>query len=1498
MWLNRSSDGRPRSLRKALKVVDQSFRPAQLTGRDLDQAAEAFGRALVEALDHDPALAVELLERPGRRLPAEGYAAALGPERKAALHEAVGRGDRTVLGVIAEAAGRAGDLALEREAGGRLAVLAGERDSADDLVSLLRRRQDAGLLDLGTTTHALRAYTARAALAQDAAVWSAFFDHLADPLVPDLYPVKLFLGRGGDAARLADNPVRKREALECCAASQRLDDVLAGLELARTEGLSERTRDFHERAGELLLAAGRPAEALAHCEQAGRHDLVSRCHERLGDRRAALATCPAEEPDRLAALAAVCHPDIDDQVQRGDRLGALGLVSEILGHLERAVRPTERIAEETGELEGLRAAVGAVERRRLGDLLGRATPADRPAVYLEWSRFEEAAGRPAEAAGLAEDAGDLYRAHALFRKAERFGDADRVLKSEDSAESRAARAASREAGGDLLGAARLHEQDERYEEAVDLYGRADDASAAARCLIRGQGEEAIEDPRLAPFLRRTGNIAELVERCLDALERRGRDSAAAGILTSLVEQDDAAVPELQRERVSRALQAIGAVGRKEFEERAAEWARQARADTHARFADVWGLDLGTHSCVAALYDTDSGRPVICPDGVNTQFASTLTVTESGEEIVGLSGDQILAPWVVGHISASKRRMGDGMAYTVLDRSYRPEEVAARLIAHARTLVEKHLAAQVRERLGELARAELGQVRDEWLDWAAEHHDLTLEREEVIVTIPAYFRNNAKHATRSACDIAGVKVRRLIHEPTAACLAAAAQRRLSGEVTVVDLGAGTLDVSAMEVQGNRYQVRNILGDNEYGGYDFDRIVADELARRLRARGLDVPATGRARRRLELAAEHLKIALSSQPEAEYILNAYLGQPEVRLELTRDELATLLADSLGTLRTVCERMTQERGLLPDHLVLVGGPMLSPLISKVVEEVFEADRTVLSDPRTAVAYGAALEGAVISGHLTGFDLHDATPFDLGIAVAEADGAEGFSILIPRNTRIPNKASKTYTTTRDLQSEVLIRVYIGRIEPRSLVGVLRLTGIPPLARGVPQIEVTFGFDKSCVLTVTARDTVTGNSSSAEFTETTLLAPGDIETMSQRHTDQRELEELGRTLHRLVEEAAELGDCEPLCREFRERLSAHRPARRALDPTTQGLLAEMYGPQSAELESELLSLRAPLRDLLANARSHLAQPLLAERTAAGQHLARQLAVHLAAMRQGMARLTRWNGVLAALAAVDSDPLTRFRALHAAGDHGRALQALEELAEPLTDPEDLRRRLHCLAGAGDVEGYRRTLLADAARLGAVVLDPANPGDSTEFTASARAALVRVADGSGQEGDGFLISDRHVLTSRRWAAQDPEAMTVRLVEGERAVRRVFLADSSSIATAVLLLAEPVRAAPLRLGFPRLVHIGDLVWAAEPDALAPGTVEKFEVFPEQRLQLFKIDLTLPADAAGGPLFNELGEVIGTLALRAESDGVFAVSTDSLAPLLVSAGFGLTGAAGGDGR
>ncbi|MET7718578.1 Hsp70 family protein [Streptomyces sp. NPDC005407] len=1484
-------------LRKALKGVESRFRPTALAGREVDRAADAFGRALILALDENPALARDLFDRFGARLPTDVYSSAFGAAETAKLHALAASPDRTVLAVIIDVSGKLGDHTLRHQACHRLAGLLGAAGDAEGLVSWLHGRHEDGALDVDIVAVTVGAYTAQTPLHRDAAIWSALFDHLPEPLVPDRFEVRLFLGRGADAVRLADTPARKREALACCAASSRPADVRAGLELADAEGDTGYVRRLAERAGDLAFADGKSAEALPYYERAGRPDRVSHCHEQLGDPGAALETCPPTDPKRLVHLAGECRTEIDQLVEQGDRTEAVRRTRVVLSRLEQA-EPAEPAAGRRDEMDNLRWAVVTVERRRFQGLFQAAVDdGGRRAVHEEWSRFEEEAGELLEAARHAEDAEERYRAHRLYQAADRFGDADRVLHDDDTPEGLTARAAAREAGGDLLGAARLHEQAERYAEAIVLYDRAEDPVAAARCLIRWRGDEAIEDSRLDGFLRRSGDLDELVRHCLDALEARGSASRAAHVLRSLVD-DETTVTGPLRQQVLDALEAAGAAGRGAFEERVDAWVSQAKQLVNSRFSRIWGMDLGTSTCVAAIYDKSKERPVICSHAGKPYFASTLSLTDEGEEIVGLTGDAMLTRRIIGHVRDAKRSMGSGRRFKIRDRAYRPEEIAARMVAHARTLVESFLAEQVKEQLAELARVELGQVRDEWLDWAAEQHDLTLSRPQVIVTIPAYFGNNAKSATRSACEIAGVELVRLIHEPTAACVAAARHRHLDGLVTLVDLGAGTLDISLLQVGDGVYEVKQVDGDNHYGSRDFDTAITDLLADRLVSEGLDVPATGLAHRRLQIAAESLKMALSSQEEADYTLNAFLDQPSVRIELTRSDLAGLLAEPLGTLRKVCLKAGhpgQTEDDEPHHLVLVGGPMLSPLVSGVVEEAFGRKRTGISDPRTAVAFGAALQGAALCGIVRDHLLLDVTPLALGIEVK----GRLFSTLIEANTMIPTKRSDIYTTAEDNQEQVLIQIYNGQrgshsmVDARSKIGEFQLTGIPPMPKGKPQIEVTFSIDANCVLEVKAVDLGTRQSNSVRIADSTLLSPREVQEMAERQALQQELEDLRRTLRELVDQAAEL-DPEPLCREFRDRLEAHRPARGPMDRTTQRKLAEMYGNEATDVETELLSLRAPLRDLVGAVRSYLAHPAAVERAAAGRHLAERLAEHLDRMRERTARVSGWNAVLATLAAADIDPLRRFRSLHDAGDHQRALRAHDELTEPLSEPEDLRRRLRCLAGIGDVAAYRLTLLADAPRLPAIVLDREHP---ERYLALASPALVRVSDGNGREDGGFLISDRHVLTSGHWPADASSALTVRMASETRTVRHVFHPAVSGVDACVLLLAERAPVQPLRLGFPRLTHIGDEIWvAASEQMLVTGIVEKFEAFPEHGLQLFRTDLELPSEAGGGPLLNELGEVVGLLAQRGSGKATFAISVDSLAPLLASAGFGLSEPGGGE--
>ncbi|WP_322750370.1 MULTISPECIES: Hsp70 family protein [unclassified Frankia] len=1546
-------------LRRAVGRVQAAFGAPSLTEKDLRRAAGAYRDALSAALRDRPPLAVCLFRCFDARIPADFYQSAFrldDADWLIAVAQRTGaeQDERDVLTVVMGLAARLGLGAPLVAARDRMAGVLGQQRDADAVVSQLLDWQDLQVLDAGVAEAVVRDYVTHTSLDQDAPVWSAFFAHLPAALLPDLFEVRLFLGRGADTARLADTPVRQQAALECCLRSALIEDVLAGVRLAGRINAATLPA-LHARAGDLLFDSGRYTEALTHYLAADRPHRVSECHERLGEVDAALTSCPDDAADRLARLVGLRLPEVDALVERREWDEAARRVQELAGHLQRATSATPAtpatgsLADRRDEVDALRAAVSVAGRQHFADLVRRAPPADVSAAYLSWSRFEEAAGELSEAARRAEEGGDRYRAHRLYRQAGQFGQADRVIEDEQSPEGLATRAASLEAGGDPVAAARLYEQAGRFEEAIPLFVAAGDFSAAARCLIRLHGDEAIADPLLADCLRRTGDIEQLARLCLQAVERDGLASPAADELRRL--QLEALVPPFLAPEVDAVLEALVTQARRPFEARTARWVALARDEISDRYASIWGLDLGTTTCTAAIYDRRTGQVVLCPvRGSDVQFASTLSLDDQGNELVGLRGEEILGGWVRGHISGSKRRMGSRRVYRIRDRSYRSEEVGARLVRHARGLVEGFLADRVRERVGELARAELGQLRDDWLTWAEQHHDLRIERERVVVTIPAYFRNNQKRATRDACEIAGVQAVRLIHEPTAACMSAARQRHLTGRVVVVDLGAGTLDVSYVEVSEDLYEVQRVLGENNYGGNDLDEAVAGALTEQLRTQGVHVPSTGTARRRLGVAAEYLKISLSSQEHAEYSLPSFVNDQDVRVALSRARLAAILDEPLRILRDTCVRFKRELGEdpkirlseQPDHLVLVGGPMLSPLVRHIVEDAFGGlKQTMVADPRTAVASGAAIQAAVLAGVLDERVLLDVTPLPLGIRVVDEKDRQGFSVIIDWNTRIPVDRKKDYTTHHDNQTAIDVEIFNGDLDTSAKIGQFRLDGIPPAPRGTPRIEVTFTIDASCLLKVTAHDVATGRSRSIQVNDATLLSPGELDTMARRRKEQEEraarraeVDPLLDRLRELVVEA-DSGDGGALQAEFRDRLAAFRPTTEKRDPQTELLLAEMFNPvNQMELERKLQETTGTLRDLVANAKEYLApKPTGADTSgdtranvtgtdsagrpadpAVARHLIAELERQLGQLRPLLAQLTQYNTALVQFAVTAHGPLHRFRECHGAGDH---LNAIKSLGMSVPDRlEDVERLLQCLAAVGDADRYRQVLTDHAQRLQVTLLGPTSPA---AFHPDAGPALVTVGSTLADRrvlGTGFLISDRLVVTNRHWLVDrtggtpvllEPAQIDIGLQTGARSVGHIFLPESSHCDVALLRLTEPAPARPLRLGYPKLVHIGDRVWVAPaqsgpapadgvPRPLRQGTVEQFESFPEQQLQLVRTSLVVPPAGSGGPLFNDLGEVIGILTVgdqpkarrgAATTAGDFALSAEVLDPLLERAGY-----------
>lgn len=1515
--------GKRRRLRLSLARLHTAFTPTTLDGEALDRAAGAYRAALRLALRVEPPQAVSLFRSYAGRIPADCLARTFRPDDRSRLVELARSEDPNVLTVVLELANRLGLEEPRREAAQRLAAVLGRGGDANRLVLHLLRCQQLQLLTADILARALRDHLTRSSLEQDAPLWSSFFAALPEALLPPLFEVHYFLGRGVDAVQLAASLVHHQQALTCCLQSARLADVQAGLDLARRLGSADVLRPLLEHAGDLCFEAKQYSDALPHYRESARLDRLSECHERLGQLFEALATCPAEQADRLARLAGMCQPAVDALVERQEFLEAASQARGLIQHLDRAGDTSPLVAARRAEALTLRAGVLAAGRQQFSRL-AQQEPDKQRATYETWSQFEEAAGELGRAAQRAEDAGDRYRAHRLFRRAGLFGDAVRVLEVDATPEGLASRAEARADGGDPAGAARLYEQAGQPEKAARLFQQVGELAAAARCLRQHLGEEAIEAPPLADCLRRAGAFQELVHLCVTAIQRKGRRTRAVDELRRLLDEDSVLPPDLAS-RARDALDHLGAQGRRAFEERAQAWVAQARAEVDRRYAATWGLDLGTTTCSAAIYDTQTRQAVLCPWKGRDQFASTLSLDEQGNELVGLAGEEIFAHGLVGHISAAKRKMGTQAVYRIRDRSYRPEEVAARLIRHARGLVEGFLTARVRERIGELASAELGEIADDWLRWAEEHHDLRLPRPRAVVTIPAYFLNNQKHATRDACQIAGVEVVRLVHEPTAACMAVGRQRRLTGRVVVIDLGAGTLDVSHLDVSEGLFDVKQVLGDTHYGGKDFDAVISQALATRLKQQqGIDLPDSGLPRRRLEVAAEYLKIDLSTRERGDFLLRSFVDGKDVRLELSRAELEQILAEPLRTLRQTCAEFKKSLKDRPQYLVLVGGPMLSPLVCRQVEEVFGMARTGVSDPRTAVAAGAALQAAVLDHKLEETLLLDVTPLSLGIRAFDEKDREHFSMLIDRNTRIPVEKRQIYSTHEDNQTQVDVEVFQGQLDARSKIGQFRLAGIRPAKKGEPKIEVTFAIDASCVLQVTARDQQTGLSSSITLTDTTLLSPAERDEMAQRYQRQQEQEgqrdQLRELLADLAGQVADAvgSDSAALVREWRSRMAAYRPSAVPADAETRQTLFEMFN-KANELESELVLAEVPLRDLAAKAKEYLeatgkpsvgspSAQAVAAALAGGQHLADELAKHLGRLRPLRARLTAWTAVLVNLATSETDPLRRFLACHEAGDHARALEALADLPAPLDHLPHVLKQLDCLAQVGDAAGYRRVLTGHAEQLGVVPFDPAQPA---LFLARARPALARVqvvqADGGSALAAGFLLSDRLLATNQRWLVEeaagqrtviDAGRIEVHLDDGPRRVERIFVSRSSQGDVALLRLAEPAAAVPLRIGHAKLVRIGDPVRTIAPDAELPqalysGIINKFESFPEWNIRLFKVGLRAPARCSGGPLLNDLGEVVAILTIKERTgaplveETCFAQTADSLEPLLAAAGF-----------
>lgn len=1280
----------------------------------------------------------------------------------------------------------------------------------------------------------------------------------------------------------------------------------------------------------------------------------SECHEHLGDVRAALEVCPPSLATRRLELLDRLQHEALTRARAGELAAAMVELSRLRALVTSEPRPGIDWLERRGTLERHRRHLLDAGRRELLAKVPAQPPEQRRDALLACIAFEEAAEDWSAAALLLEQTGELadrLRASQLWEKDERYGEAVRSLGP--LAERRDAQfrtAQLRERGGDAAGAALLYEHLQCWGEAETAHRAAGQWAQAARCFRSAHGDlEAACSVDYGRLMEQGGQLEELLELCLQQLEQAPGHQPLRARLRGILRDHAHA---LQSSRLCETAQQRVAASvrgdlRPAFEREAPTWIEATHQALRARFGHVWGMDLGTSKCAVALFDTERNTAAICPHLGQPHFASTLSLDHQGNELIGLDALAQLRPDLRGCIERSKRAMGTRRRYKIGERFFSPEEVAARLLTHGRLLVEEFLRAQARDLI--LARALRQWGEDfpaEWLDepkWAAR---LSPPMREAVITIPAYFNFDQRRATRDAAEIAGIKVHRLIPEPTAACLSAALTRQLPGKVLVVDLGAGTLDLSYLEAtyvdQGEcLFEVEQVFGDNQFGASDFDQLLEQHFLSRLKERGVPDPG-GTDRRRLHAAAEQIKISLSTSPRATYELISFAGQASVTLELTAAELETLLAPLLDRLEQICQKAAN---LHVDRLVLVGGPMLSPLVRRRIEQVLQRKADAVMDPRTQVATGAAYQAALLSHRANvPFLLLDIVPFALGVLVKPrpaADGApteERVSFHIPRGTRIPHENRRPYTTTEDHQTGVTVQVFQGLGESsapadNSRLAVIHLEGLPPAKAGEPRIDVTFEVDCNGLLEVTAKDERTGKSKSVRIEDAIWLSPAERTTMTKRLDEQLhrakerdELVALGRRVTAALEEALQLarrGDAAAWRQQFtiwQQRPGG--PVVSGLTPSDEAQLAEMYRQgalvcDQLQISTDRLHNLQPTCQRFVDAVEQLPLADGAPRSdqrpealrAQGLQLEGELRDGFATLQALAARLRGWTAVLLHGNTARADPRDRILAFHEAGDWTRAADAYQQAFGALPCSEVplplLHRHLDTLAHLRQRERYREVFAEAGTRLArrALHVDRLN-----EFGRQVRAAMAWVHCGTSGTGSGFLAAPHLVVTNRHVVCEDGTPLShgdlkVQVGGTPYSVVHMRFPADPEIDLAVLELAQACDAPPVRIGYSQLVEVGERVVAMgfplpkgdsfeENLLMDHGIVNRIRAVAGHGREL-ELGLRLAPGMSGGPIFNDCGEVVAVsafvryLAAHADKSPFFektahAIAVDALHPLL----------------
>ncbi len=549
---------------------------------------------------------------------------------------------------------------------------------------------------------------------------------------------------------------------------------------------------------------------------------------------------------------------------------------------------------------------------------------------------------------------------------------------------------------------------------------------------------------------------------------------------------------------------------------------------------VLGIDLGTTNSVVSIMEGNTPKVIPNEEGQNIT-PSVVAFTKDGQRLVGVIAKRQAVTNPENTIFSVKRFIGRTYEEVAAEAKNFPYKIARRpngdvgIIAQGKEYTPQEISAAILSKLKKSAENYLGYTVN-----------------EAVITVPAYFNDAERQATKDAGKIAGLEVLRIINEPTAAALAYGWDKKKNGTIAIFDFGGGTFDISVLEIHDGIIEVRSTNGDTHLGGDDIDvRIMNYMIDEFKKDYGMDLRNDRMALQRLREAAEKAKIELSTLHETEinlpYITADAAGPKHLMIKLSRAKMESLCSDLFERLLTPCKKAMQDAQMTKDKIdevILVGGSTRMPKVQQLVKEFFGKEPNKSVNPDEVVSIGAAVQGAILAGQVSDVLLLDVTPLSLGIETLGGVTTR----LIERNTTIPTRKSQVFSTAEDNQTAVDIRVVQGEREfakDNKTLGQFRLDGIPPAPRGVPQIEVTFDIDANGIVHVSAKDKASGREQKVTITSSSGLSKEDIEKMVNQA---KEHEEEDRKLRETVEKRNRLDsmilEIERTVKENAEKISA------------------------------------------------------------------------------------------------------------------------------------------------------------------------------------------------------------------------------------------------------------------------------------------------------------------------------------------------------------------------